>query len=618
MSADVVPFEADELRKLKDAAKVLADMPDLDRVYWLPKRAKEIGVEEKILRSAVHTELNERAKRTAAESLAKDLERKQREQQRLAEQREIDRIGKEEKKEEKRRRDAEKKAELKDILKAERDKHKADLKAEREKREANKEAERKAKEKKKGFDNLRKLPADRYDGELIKLAKRLGVDDLETLRQEFKDFVGVAEGVATSDEDVEPWPDPVDPVALLQAIDDKTAKHVVMQPHQRTAVALWVTMSWVHNEIATFSPILVTTSPDEGSGKTTLFGTVARLVPKPSLHVESTGPNVYRFVDARKPTLILDEADDLFVRKSDLKHVINASWARGTKIPRQVKIDGVWITVEFDPFCPKAIGLLGRNLPRTLKSRAIEIRMQPPRADETVEAFKHVDDFEFATLRRQLARFARDHTAALKTAQPTSPAGVSNRVAMNWEIMLAIAELAGGSWPQRARETAVRLTRTGRQPSDGVKLLAAMQNLFKQQHKKVITSETVVEKLCQDPTDIWASYNHGGRITQRQIAALLDPYGIHPDTTHPTGRSNFSRKGYRLEQFIDAWARYLPADPDIRTPTVTAVKKRRRKARELKTGKRGIRKHAQRRNKRSVSGCPDRQPYDENFNTQTF
>ena len=66
---------------------------------------------------------------------------------------------------------------------------------------------------------------------------------------------------------------------------------------------------------------------------------LTRLVPKPSQECRIHGPNVFRFVDAHKPTLIIDEADDLFTRKSDLKHIINASWTRGTKIPRQVNIN---------------------------------------------------------------------------------------------------------------------------------------------------------------------------------------------------------------------------------------------------------------------------------------
>ena len=41
-----------------------------------------------------------------------------------------------------------------------------------------------------------------------------------------------------------------------------------------------------------------------------------------------TRPSVYRTVDREHPTLIIDEADDLFYRKSDLRAIVNAgeSW----------------------------------------------------------------------------------------------------------------------------------------------------------------------------------------------------------------------------------------------------------------------------------------------------
>ena len=71
------------------------------------------------------------------------------------------------------------------------------------------------------------------------------------------------------------------------------------------------------------------------------------------VEVEPTGPSVYRTVDREHPTLIIDEADDLFYRKSDLRAIVNAGWSRGTKIPRQ----GRW----YDPFCPKILGILGKT-----------------------------------------------------------------------------------------------------------------------------------------------------------------------------------------------------------------------------------------------------------------
>jgi hypothetical protein len=93
-------------------------------------------------------------------------------------------------------------------------------------------------------------------------------------------------------------------------------------------------------------------------------------VEKPFVSVEPTGPSVYRTVDREHPTLIIDEADDLFYRKSDLRAIVNAGWSRGTRIPRQ----GRW----YDPFCPKILGILGKTkLPRTIASRVLFLGCGP-------------------------------------------------------------------------------------------------------------------------------------------------------------------------------------------------------------------------------------------------
>ena len=51
------------------------------------------------------------------------------------------------------------------------------------------------------------------------------------------------------------------------------------------------------------------------------------------LDVEPTGPSVYRTVDREHPTLIIDEADDLFYRKSDLRAIVNAGGVVARGLP---------------------------------------------------------------------------------------------------------------------------------------------------------------------------------------------------------------------------------------------------------------------------------------------
>jgi hypothetical protein len=288
-----------------------------------------------------------------------------------------------------------------------------------------KEAERRGKEKAKTFAAIAKLPQSLWEAHLADLAKRLD-EDPTVLGEEFKAFSGG--GMCLDDLsaparpaiwDVVPWDEPVDVAALLQELNDQIRKYVVLVKERVIAVVLWVAMSWIHNEVATHSPILDVFSVDESSGKTELMGLLGLVTPKPYLGAEFTAANIYRTVDADGPVLIIDEADDVFQRKPDLKHIVNNSWTRGFKIPRQVRIAGELQTHWFEIFCPKILGrvlLAGKPLPRTTQSRGIPIKIWPKKPDERVDEFMHRDDDTFLTLRRKLLRFANDHAAAIGEA----------------------------------------------------------------------------------------------------------------------------------------------------------------------------------------------------------
>jgi len=197
-------------------------------------------------------------------------------------------------------------------------------------------------------------------------------------------------------------------------------KYIVLRPEALIATALWTMTAWAH-EGATHSPILAAISVEPDSGKSSLLGVLRFLAPKPFVSVEPTGPSVYRTVDREHPTLIIDEADDLFYRKSDLRAIVNAGWSRGTRIPRQ----GRW----YDPFCPKILGILGKTkLPRTIASRSIILKMWPKKPDEKAEDFAYADDPEFSTIRRKLARWAADNVRIIKDLKPPQPPGFNNRL----------------------------------------------------------------------------------------------------------------------------------------------------------------------------------------------
>src|SRR5260370_10770113 len=100
------------------------------------------------------------------------------------------------------------------------------------------------------------------------------------------------------------------------------------------------------------------------------------------------------------------------------------------------------------------IALIGR-LPATLEDRAIVLPMRRRAPGETVDRIRRDALLRrLDPLRRRSARWAADHLAALRAADPAVPEALDDRQADNWRPLLAIADAAGGAWPGRRRTAA--------------------------------------------------------------------------------------------------------------------------------------------------------------------
>ena len=75
--------------------------------------------------------------------------------------------------------------------------------------------------------------------------------------------------------------------------------------------------------------------------------------------------------------------------------------------------------------------------------------------DEECERLRHM---ETGDLRERCAQFVKENEKAIARARPGIPESLNDRAADIWEPLLAVAELAGGSWPEKARGAADGLT----------------------------------------------------------------------------------------------------------------------------------------------------------------
>ena len=103
-------------------------------------------------------------------------------------------------------------------------------------------------------------------------------------------------------------------------------------------------------------------------------------------------------------------------------------------------------------------------------------------ATETIEPYRRrLNAPEGNALRDRLAIWAAGVLGGITADDaPEMPAGVTDRAADVWESLLAVADLAGDEWPERARVSCVSLVSEsmGDRHSLGVRLLADLREVF--------------------------------------------------------------------------------------------------------------------------------------------
>jgi putative DNA primase/helicase len=141
-----------------------------------------------------------------------------------------------------------------------------------------------------------------------------------------------------------------------------------------------------------------------------------------------------------------------------LRGILNSGHTKAAAhVIRNVEINGEHKPRRFSTWAPKAIATI-RALADTLEDRAIVLTLQRKPKTAPVERLRKRDSDEFAALRRRALRWAADNFDKLADPDPQIPDALNDRAADNWRPLLAIADLAGGKWPEQGREAAHTLS----------------------------------------------------------------------------------------------------------------------------------------------------------------
>lgn len=366
-----------------------------------------------------------------------------------------------------------------------------------------------------------------------------------------------SQGTSLNLEDPEPWPERVYGPPLLEELAEVFTTYLALPDGAAVVLTLWTLHAHAHDAFP-LSPVLAITSPEKRCGKTTLLELLSVLVPRPLPASNLTPAVVFRAVERWRPTLLVDEGDTFLKRGSELRGVLNSGHQRSmAHVPRCVGDENE--VRQFRTWAPKAVALIGQ-LPDTLADRSIEVRMRRRAPDEEVASLRRDQlEREAESIRRRAWRWAQEHMDALTTADPNVPGELNDREQHNWRPLLAIADRAGGPWPERARGAAERLS--GDRQDDrslGTQLLADVREILEEHSSDRIRSKKLVEKLCDLEEAPWAEYKGRGLSTV-SLANFLRSFDVSSKQLRfKTG----SYKGYERDAFEDAFRRYLPSSSE--------------------------------------------------------
>jgi putative DNA primase/helicase len=417
---------------------------------------------------------------------------------------------------------------------------------------------------------LAKLPLVEYERARKAAAQALGfrASTLDLLVASKRMELGLGEagiqGRAIEFQSIEPWPEAVHGARLLDDLSDVLGGYLIMAREQRDAIALWAVFTHAIDVFDT-APKLVIGGPSMRVGKTRALECLDRLVRRPLLSSSVSAPVLFRVIEDHQPTILIDEFDaqtsaDKYMGEA-LRGVLNSGFNRaGARVLRSVAKDKSWEPRAFSTWAAVALAGIGK-VPATVADRSIVVTLQRKRISERVRRLRRRDGAELNDLARKIVRFVADCAGPLSAAEPKTPEGLNDRAADAWEPLIAIADVAGGAWPRRAREAALKFVNASETEAldDDVKLLLLtdIRDIFTTERLSTKDLLDALHALEERPWNAWGRSRKP--LTDMGLAGLLKPYGIRSQTVRLADGSR--TKGYARHLFTEVFARYLPQSP---------------------------------------------------------
>ena len=328
------------------------------------------------------------------------------------------------------------------------------------------------------------------------------------------------------------------------------------------ASALWGMHTHV-TEACNASPRLAALSDLPGSGKTLLMELAGLLSRNASLEADLTGPALVALMSSGPRTVLMDECDQYWNRNGgesyrQLRTIVNSGYRQGATVTRR-SAGGYRKDPVFGAIAMAGLG----TLPGSVLSRCVVIRMAQRKPEQVLEHYMpRLHEPLGLAIGEAMGSWARSVALDIASSWPDMPEKIQDRARECWEPLIAIADLAGGDWPERARAAAIELV-LGNEAhpvlSPAQRVLSDLRTVWVGDGTSLPTS-VVVQRLFALPDTPWARIWTDNN-APRELAAMLAPYGVRPVKVRDGERVC---QGYRRADLARVWPAQaaLPAAPD--------------------------------------------------------
>jgi hypothetical protein len=352
---------------------------------------------------------------------------------------------------------------------------------------------------------------------------------------------------------------------VLQKLEGIYASYMKLEEGLPLVLSLWNLHTHIYKDFR-ITPYLWIQSPVRGCGKTTLCKVLHDLSAEAHYTVGISKAALYRIIEARAPTLIMDEAEGVMSDREMLA-LVNAGYSRATGTVLRAYRDGLR---SYKVFCPKAIASI-QPVPHTIVDRAIKIGLQRLLEGDGVVPLHEDDESLGKDLLPEMYEWVsqrRGEIASTYRSPDFSPGFLHVRQADIWRPLFAIAYVLCPGRLAELQSTAVRLTdekrRFEQETSTEINLLRNCQEVFANlDNPAKLPTEGLLTGLASLPESQWL------QLTALELSRKLLPFGIRP-AQHWIGGRNF--RGYARADFLDVFARYLPAPQQQGTKPVRTVR----------------------------------------------